>query len=452
MRILWICNIMLPTVAEHLGLESSNKEGWVSSLSAVLLGRQQENEIELHVAFPVPKKMDACAGHVTIENHVLYYYGFYEDIAHAEVYDAGLEERIRRIVEKVQPDVVHCFGTEYGHTLAAARCLKDSRRLLVGIQGICTVIAQAYMANLPCEIQRKVTLRDWIKQDDLRRQQRKYEIRGAREREVLRLAGNVAGRTDFDRYYAHKWNDSVRYFQLNETMRSCFYEGRWKRENCRSHAVFVSQADYPLKGLHYLLTAAPRLLKQYPDLEIWVAGNSLVRYETWKDRVKISAYGAYLRQLIKEGGLEGRVRFLGMLTAEEIKQTYLECGLFLCCSSNENSPNSLGEAMLLGVPCVAADVGGIPSLFAGGDDGILYEGFRCDEIEYNNGCSKSRKSSLEGQAEKIAASISAVWEDEEKTDIRCERSRIHARKTHDQEENYKKLLEIYKRIAEGGEL
>ena len=28
MRILWLCNIMLPAVAKQLGVEASNKEGW----------------------------------------------------------------------------------------------------------------------------------------------------------------------------------------------------------------------------------------------------------------------------------------------------------------------------------------------------------------------------------------------------------------------------------------
>ena len=29
MRVLWICNIMLPRIAEKLGQEVNNKEGWI---------------------------------------------------------------------------------------------------------------------------------------------------------------------------------------------------------------------------------------------------------------------------------------------------------------------------------------------------------------------------------------------------------------------------------------
>lgn len=37
MRILWVCNIMLPMVAEHLGKEASNKEGWLTGLADMIL-------------------------------------------------------------------------------------------------------------------------------------------------------------------------------------------------------------------------------------------------------------------------------------------------------------------------------------------------------------------------------------------------------------------------------
>ena len=32
MKVLWICNIMLPTIARQLGVSYSNREGWLSGL------------------------------------------------------------------------------------------------------------------------------------------------------------------------------------------------------------------------------------------------------------------------------------------------------------------------------------------------------------------------------------------------------------------------------------
>jgi len=41
---------------------------------------------------------------------------------------------------------------------------------------------------------------------------------------------------------------------------------------------------------------------------------------------------------------------------------YLNCNVFICPSSIENSPNSLGEAQVLGTPCIASFAGGIPTM------------------------------------------------------------------------------------------
>ena len=47
MKVLWICNIMLPMVCEYLGRESSNKEGWLTGLADTIVKNQEENKIEL---------------------------------------------------------------------------------------------------------------------------------------------------------------------------------------------------------------------------------------------------------------------------------------------------------------------------------------------------------------------------------------------------------------------
>jgi len=444
---------MLPVIAEHLGLEAGNKEGWLTGLCDTILRNHGKNSIELHIAFPVDSEPEKKSGTIiadiggmpgTAAVSRLVYHTFVEDIHNAEVYDEALETRMGEIMDMVSPDIIHCFGTEFAHTLAAVRCCKTPEKIVVGLQGICTAIAESYMADIPENVRNSVTLRDLLKKDSIKQQQRKYVMRGMREQEVISRVGNVIGRTEFDRMYAYKFNPDIQYFLMNETLRPCFYEGRWSEKDCNPHTIFVSQADYPLKGFHYLLIASGRLIKKYPDLEIRVAGNSLVNYISLRDKLKISAYGKYLRGLIKDEGLEGRVHFAGMLTAEQMKVEYLKCGLFVCCSSNENSPNSLGEAMLLGVPCVAALVGGIPSLFSDGVDGVGFKGFEAG-LRPDVTVDDSR---LYNVSEALEKAVCEIWEDSSKRQTYCENARIHAKATHNSEKNYAKMLEIYSNIAE----
>ena len=53
MRVLWVCNIMLPVIAEALHREASNKEGWLSGLLSQIVARE-DTGMTLAVAFPVP--------------------------------------------------------------------------------------------------------------------------------------------------------------------------------------------------------------------------------------------------------------------------------------------------------------------------------------------------------------------------------------------------------------
>lgn len=462
MKVLWLCNFMLPLVAERLGLEATNKEGWISGLASVVLERQQDNDIQLSVAFPVEKERDGYFETLTVApiasggtlsgeamSGNLDCYGFYEDTSHPEIYDEGLEERLRRIVECAKPDVIHCFGTEYPHTLAMCRVFPRKERILIGIQGLCSVCANAYMANLPEKVMKSATLRDYLRKDTLQMQKEKFVKRGAMERQAVALAGNITGRTPWDKYYTTKWNPHAVYYPMNETLRSVFYEGIWREEDVIPHSIFLSQGDYPLKGLHYMLLALPGIRKVYPDVQVFVAGNSLVKQDTWKEKLKLSAYGKYLQTLIEQFQLQECVSFLGKLTAEEMKDRYLQSHLFVCCSSLENSPNSLGEAMLLGMPCVSADVGGVPGIFRDGEDGILYGGYRTRENSFDNMCdlNGAKEETLENIVNNLTNAILEMWKNQEKMRAYCKNARNHAENTHNREENYKNLTEIYASIV-----
>lgn len=426
MKVLWVCNIMLPTIARQLGTSYSSREGWLSGLLERVVQEQGWNRIELGIAFPVDEEMGNFYRQLQLgENTTCHCYGFLENLNTPEVYDDGLETRFSEILEDFKPDILHVFGTEFPHTLACIKVYGRPERTLVGIQGVCSAIAEEYMADLPPKVQRQVTLRDRIRHDSIKQQQKKFKKRGENEKKALLLTGNVAGRTDFDITQTQKMNPEAKYYYLNETLRGIFYHDRWKRTTCRPYSIFLSQGDYPLKGFHYLLRALPRVLEQFPDAHVYVAGNNIIESGTLQDRLKLSAYGKYLRKLIKENNLGDKITMLGKLTAEEMKEQYLQSHLFVLPSALENSPNSLGEAMLLGVPCVAADVGGVHNLLTDGGDGMLYPA---------------------GDVEALADRIIEIFTKEAIVERFSDNARKHARVNHDADQNYYRLIHIYREI------
>ena len=124
------------------------------------------------------------------------------------------------------------------------------------------------------------------------------------EREAIGLAGNITGRTAWDRAVTTGWNPG-HIIILNETLRASFMKDSWDPEHCEPYSIFVSQGDYPLKGLHYLLKAGFATDPgEISPVQVYVAGNDLTAYRTSKEKLKISAYGSILRRLIREGQLE----------------------------------------------------------------------------------------------------------------------------------------------------
>lgn len=435
MRVLWVCNIMLPRVAEQLHMESSSREGWLTGLSEQLLAHAKQENIELAVCFPTLDEEILTQGRIDIaqeDGTSFVAYPFREDVHKAEVYDKQLEKEFAKIISDYQPDILHCFGTEFPHTLASVIAFDCPEKSLIGIQGLCSEIAGEYPADIPVRVWNRKTFRDRVKRDDLRKQRDKYILRGNREREAIRRVRHIAGRTIWDQCYSQEWNEKAQYHLLNETLRDCFYSDEWSEDACQKGRIFISQGDYPLKGLHYLLQAMPMILEKNPEAEIYVAGNSIIKgslqsgFAGIKERLKLESYGKYILELLKKLDLINRVHFAGPQDAQGMKEQYLKANVFVNASALENSPNSLGEAMLLGVPCVASKVGGVPSLFKDRLDGLLYEK---DDIVALAGC------------------VNLMLEGGDLVDKMRKHARDHARQTHNQEENYRRLLEIYHTIA-----
>lgn len=411
MKLMWLCNMVPGAVQQALG--GAEKSGlWVDHVLSGLRGEavelrilclsqtEAEGELEERCSF-------AC---------------FREGLPYR--YQPELEQRFCRELERFRPDVIHIWGTEYGHSLAmvnAAGSLGLLDRVVISIQGLCSVISRHYSEGIPEGVCRGWTFRDLLRQDNIRCQQRKFALRGELERQALGKVSHILGRTPWDRACTYQINPKAIYHTCNETLREEFYTDRWQYEACRKHRIFASGCSYPVKGFHYLLEALAEVVRIYPDATLAVPGQSCLT----ADALRRNGYQKYLAELIRRYGLEDRVEFLGDLTAAEMKAQYLAANVFVLPSTIENSPNSLGEAMLLGVPCVASDVGGVSAMLRHGTEGYVYQ----STAPYM-----------------LAHYIREVFSREDRAAALGQAAKAHASRTHDPETNLRTLLDIYRSI------
>lgn len=441
MKVLWVCNTLPGAAAKAAGRHSGNKEGWLDGALMGLLGMENDKcrycgGLSLAIASPVSDRSYKAAGRMWESVDIgdngrisLALYGFYEDIVHPEIYDEALEREFTHIIEDFEPDIIHVFGTEYGHTLAVGRvtaALKSRGHriaLLIGIQGIISECARVYMNGLPKSVIYHRTFRDIIRDDGILRQQEKFKKRGEYELEAITYATDITGRTEYDRLWSAAHNPAAAYHHMNETLRREFYDATWDATECDRHVIFMSQGDYPLKGLHLVLDVMRKLKEDYPDIRLVVAGNNITDTSTFIHKLKLSGYGRYINSLIEESGLKDKVVFKGMLNAAAMKREYLSCHTFICASSLENSANSVGEAMIMGVPVVAHRTGGIPSIIGDGSEGLLY-----DDIE------------------ELPDMLKKLWSDDAYATELGAAAINHATVTHNAEDNLNRLMEIYEQI------
>jgi L-malate glycosyltransferase len=369
MKILWIVNTIFPAPSIELKKDIPVIGGWMYGL-AEEISKQDNVQLAVATIYGGNKLLN-----MTIDSIVYYLLPCKNNIK----YDKKLEILWSEVYDEFTPDLVHIHGTEFAHGLACMRILPHLQ-YVVSIQGLVGVYSRYYYGGLSfSDVVKNITFRDIVRFDSIFHQENVFAQRGENELEYLQRTNHVIGRTNWD--YAHTKGriNSIKYHFGNESLRNTFYSAKkWSLDNCIKQSLFLSQAGYPIKGLHQVIKALAILKIDFPDLKMKVGGGNITKNNTFSDKIKMSGYGKYIRRLLKKNNLENDVVFLGALSEEQMVIEYKKSHLFICPSSIENSPNSLGEAQLIGTPVIASYVGGIPDMIKDGETGLLY---RFEEVE-----------------------------------------------------------------------
>ena len=118
--------------------------------------------------------------------------------------------------------------------------------------------------------------------------------------------------------------------------------GADKKENSRFHVCFVGGFDDLRKGQELFLKAAGHLTQKYPDIEFILVGGGKT-LEVWQERFPSE-----------------RIRFLGRM--ENPLTVMKSCDLLTVPSLADSCPNTVMEALYLGIPVIGSRAGGIPEI------------------------------------------------------------------------------------------
>ncbi len=370
MRILWISNSIFPDVCLAINRPIPVSEGWTFGLASLI---SENQNIKLAVATIWNggefKEYDI--------NGVLYYLLPVRNLT-------GNNTKIlapfwKDVAKKYQPDLVHIHGTENTHGIACMYACPDLK-YVISIQGLISVYSRYFYTGIKSiEIFKNITLRDLVLMDTIFNGKMKFERQGKIEYEYIKRSKHIIGRTSWDFAHTKTINPGAEYHFCNEVLRKTFYSApKWKIAEKVCFSIFISQAVYPIKGLHQVLKSVALLKPKYGNIQVRIAGRHITKTETLSDKIRLKGYGSYIKKLIRDLNLSENVTFTGPLSEEEMVDEYRKAHIFICPSSIENSPNSLAEAQILGTPCIASYVGGIPDMVVHGETGFMY---RFEEVE-----------------------------------------------------------------------
>ncbi|MDP3379040.1 MAG: glycosyltransferase [Brevundimonas sp.] len=411
-RVLWIVNIVLPAVATELGLDKTPFGGWLTLMTDRLAMR---DDFRIGVAMRAPVKTLT-----RIEKNGIVYYAMPQSASDSfDVDDAT----VAGVLSDFAPDLLHAEGSEMAYTRRFFHAWSGPR--LLSLQGVINGNRDYNLGRLPLlsmlnplRPKTALTAVALMANHALR-----FLPRLKAERETIQLADHIMGRTTWDRAHAWAINPRATYHHCSRILRDAFYDAAWDRSSHEPHSIFVGNAAQPRKGTHVMIEAVRLLRRAYPDIRLYMAGESPQTGSSFKRQI---GYPAYVCDLIDRYGLKDCVTFTGLLDEQGMVRRMEQSHVFVMSSIIENSPNTLGEAMMVGTPSVSAFTGGVPSMACDEVDVLMY---RADDPAM------------------LAMQIKRLFDDPALCGRLSASARERARQTHDPEANVQALVDAYGRIS-----
>ncbi|RCK76497.1 MAG: Glycosyl transferase, group 1 [Ignavibacteriae bacterium] len=417
MKVLWFINVPTNEAAEYLGYQGLNIGGWFEALKEEL---RKINDISLAIAF---SNYDSREESFVINNIKYYKIPYLLPTKGIKSIIVRLTHRLEplecvnyylKVVEDFKPDVIQIFGTERNYGLIIN---KVNVPCIIHIQGVLNEIIKKYFSGISkLDIIFKGDFRRLLYGNSVLHYYYYLKKQSKRELEIFKTCKYFIGRTNWDENIVKQLSPNSLYYHCDEIMREEFYTVSWKANKNNFKRIFSTFGAQNYKGLE-ILSQVSLILNKIKKINVtFRIGGLSERDEVFK--IVVNKYGKEVKNYIKP---------LGRLKPNEIISEMLKSDLFLHASHIDNSPNSVCEAMLIGVPVVSTDVGGISSLIENNVDGLLVP---------------------IGNIEMLTESILKILNNKELAIKLSNNAKNRARARHDKSSIVKNLISIYRKLLD----
>lgn len=362
MKILWFTNTPCSASAElNAGI---NRGGWLSSLEKHLSKR---DGIELYVAFYFYRKIkpfhynDTWFYPIFRKNRGTKIERYFSRLFNKDFNDKEEVPFLQEVVNNIQPDIIHVHGTEDNFGLIQ---YYTHVPVIISIQGILSSVIEKFYSGIPDSINRKYeSIKSKLLIKTANFTFNSFNKKAIRERNILKNSRYIIGRTDWDKRVTRVLAPNSLYFEGQEMLRESFYNYNWNKIKFNKVLKIVTTISGGIyKGFETIVKTSKILSLVSFKFEWFVIGlndssKSVNLVEKWLEEVPEN----------------NNIKFLGERTEKEIVSNFLSADIYCQVSHIENSPNSLCEAMLVGMPIVASFAGGTNSILKDGEEGILVQ-------------------------------------------------------------------------------
>jgi glycosyltransferase involved in cell wall biosynthesis len=168
------------------------------------------------------------------------------------------------------------------------------------------------------------------------------------------------------------------------------------------------------KGIDDLIRAMPAVLESVPSAQLKIVGDG--------------PFAAELKDLIKKLHLQESVKLLGYVDDKELDRLYADSTVFVMPSTWPETFGKVGvEAMSVGRPVIATDVGGVRDWLKDGENGLLVPPHRPDQLadRITELLKDKRKASRLAKSAQISAKKFSIEQMASNIETLCNRSLKH---------------------------